>query len=124
MSDELYTILTIARSYLPPSEVVRSYFSSLSRSAPDEVFRSISEHSMYVEYLPILRAAVSDMTRPDLANVLIGYLDIHYHDVLVEIDSNDESRNLFRGIMSNIVTDLLSGSHGDLNDDKALPSPQ
>jgi hypothetical protein len=49
------------------------------------------------------------MGRSELANVLISYLDIHYHEILVEINNDENKRSLFRGTVSLALDDMLGG---------------
>ena len=109
MSESLYFLLNKVDPYLPPVDDIRSFVSHYSVMDAPAIYKAICSVPLINSNLPAIRDFVSDMGRSELANVLISYLDIHYHEILVEINNDENKRSLFRGTVSLALDDMLGG---------------
>jgi hypothetical protein len=107
MSESFYYLLSKVDPYLPSVDVIREFVSRYSIMDANSVYKSICSVPFINSNLPSIRDVVSDMDRSELANVLISYLDIHYHEILVEINNDENKRSLFRGVVSLALDDML-----------------
>ena len=110
MSESFYVMIGQADGYFPPVEVVRGFIDKYSMMDSVAIHAALVRIPLVMSSLPMCRGFVSDMTRADIAKELIACLDIHYHELLVEIDNNDQKRLLFREFMSLVLDDLIGGS--------------
>lgn len=92
---------------MPSEDIVRGFVGKCSMMDSHAIYSLMSRVPEIRQYIPMIRDFVSDMERSELANVLISYLDIHYHDLLVEIENDDKKYKLFRGTMSLLLDDLV-----------------
>jgi hypothetical protein len=109
MSESLYFLLEKVDPYLPSVDDVNSFVSHYSVMDAHAIYKVICSVPLISANLPAIRDFVSDMSRSELANVLISYLDIHYHEILVEIDNDENKRSLFKSTVSLALDDMLGG---------------
>jgi hypothetical protein len=110
MSESLYVLLNEVDPYLPPTDDIRDFVNRYSLMDAHSVYKSICSVPFISSNLSVIRDIVSDMNRSDLAKVLISYLDIHYHEILAEINDDEKKRLLFRNTVSLALDDMLGGS--------------
>ena len=109
MSESLYFLLEKVDPYLPSVDVINSFVSHYSVMDAPAIYKVICSVPLINSNLPAIRDFVSDMSRSELANVLIAYLDIHYHEILAEINDDENKRSLFRSTVSLALDDMLGG---------------
>lgn len=110
MSESLYVLLHQVDPYLPSSNDIRSFISRYSLMDAPAVYKAICSVPFINSNLSVIRDIVSDMDRSELAKVLISYLDIHYHEILMEINDDEKKRLLFKNTVTLALDDMLGGS--------------
>lgn len=107
MSESFYVLISQADDYFPGVDVVNGFIDKYSMMDSAAIYSAMIRIPLVNQSLPMLRDFVSDMTREEIAKELIACLDIHYHELLEEINQNDHKRQLFRGAMSLVLDDLM-----------------
>ncbi len=106
MSESFYTLIEQADNHFPPVDIVHGFVDKYSIMDSHAIYETLVHIPIVTQILPMVRDFVSDMERDDIAKALISCLDIHYHELLEEINQNDQKRLLFRGTMSLILDDI------------------
>jgi len=107
MSESFYVLIGQADDHFPDIDVVNGFIDKYSMMDSAAIYSAVIRIPLVSQSLPMLRDFVSDMTREVIAKELIACLDIHYHELLEEINQNDHKRQLFRGAMSLVLDDLM-----------------
>ena len=106
MSEAFYSLLGQVDSHYPAPEVARSFVDKYVMMDAPAIHSTLVRLPMVKHTLPMLRDFVSDMERGEIAKELIASLDIHYHELLEEINKDEKKRALFRGTLSLVLDDL------------------
>ncbi len=99
----------VDRSGNLPTEVdARNIYDRYIMMSSEAIFSNIAKNSFVRSQLPIVKLILSGQDPVELRNALIVYLDEHYHELMMEIDQDEERTKMF-GEVLNMTVNMLVG---------------
>jgi len=103
----LVSLLSEASMVLPDENKMRVLWDEHSGQGYESIVASLRSHGMYSKVLPMVVQACRGLTRDEIAQTFIAYLDIHYSALIKDIcESGSDGPTLIAGIMNSLLDEV------------------
>lgn len=106
INDKFFHLLDEVSPFFPPPEKVLSDYGGLVVKTPSEIVSLISSTPYFSAFKYDVHNSITGMEPKEVAKVLISVLDIHYHEILTRLNSDEAQFNLFRDVVYGLVEEV------------------
>jgi hypothetical protein len=105
----LYDMLemSVSEGWWPDSNEADEIIDEYLPKNVDEIIQAIHEYSKYSEALDAVKGAVGSMTRDQIKNAFISFLDKHYPMLLETIVEDEDSKTQFAGVLTQLLDEVI-----------------